>query len=187
MDLNAKPALLPSLAVRGLLTVLLATSCAGPTGEIDSARPSVVALTSSQRSEVQRILLDTATGVDAGEHIAVLPDPAVGVRWSDVQQAVIDGGKAVGVAVKSTLVADQTALTYELLTMEGWPGVLRARRTTNGIVISARIGPYPGSQWSQDRSKKLVEATHASLRMLGATPKIEPYSLELSAQDGTDR
>jgi len=181
MDLSAK------LSLLGPVAVLLLTSCAGPTGEIDSARPSLVGLTSSQRGDVLRILQDTARGVDAGEHIAVLPDSATGVRWSDVHQAVIDGGKVVAVAVQSTLVGNETDWAFALLTMEGWPGVLRARHTADGIEISARIGPYPGSQSSQDRSKRLVEATHASLRTLGAVPKIEPYSLGLSAQDGTAR
>lgn len=188
MDLFAKLSLLEPVGVRGgcriggLLAILLLTSCAGPSGATDAADPSRVELTSGQVLEVRRILLDTARGVDTGEHIAVLPDVAVGVRWSDVHQAVIDGGKRVGVAVKSTLHADQRDLKFELLTMEGWPGVLQAHRTEQGIVITARIGPYPVTQTSQDRADRLVAATNALLRTLGARPKIEPYSNESPAQ-----
>jgi len=114
---------------------------------------------------------------NTGTAISLLP--AEGIRWSDLSQAISEAGASAGVeaAIASSSKIGVTT-RFELLTIEGWPGVLQASKQGKGIVLGASIGPYPDQPSARARAARLVELTHERLLALGRIQQVEPYNLD---------
>ena len=121
-------------------------------------------------------MLDTARGVaDTGPPMELLP-PA-GIRWSDLPKALSQAGQhpEVMVAVSGNTVEGLDVMAFDLLTAEGFPGIVHATRTDGGIALQAAVGPYPQEVWSKARASLLVKQTHATLLQLGKVKRIPAY------------
>lgn len=158
----------------GMLCVCQGACETAPRGA--PAAASNMELNAVQARQVRRVMLDSAMGiVDTGPPIELLPPS--GIRWSDLPAAVSQAGKhpTVMLAVSGTSAGGPDTMTFDLLSPEGFPGIMHATRRPEGVVLRVSMGPYPDEPWAQARASRLVEHTLASLHQLGKVPRVPAY------------
>lgn len=129
-------------------------------------------LTAAERGD----LLAAMRSVAVGAEIVDAPGPApLGIRWSDVPQAVGAAAGAVDMWVvgAARIDNDPNRLRFELRTIEEWPALLLVTREPTDAVYSARaiIGPYAGAVTHTAREARLLEILDAVLHLLGERPR----------------
>ncbi len=164
---------MPSVFIIRLLGAFLLVSggCAKDAGT--PASPVQVSLSDSQVIGVRRVLNDGVL-VEPGPLLPLLP--ASGVRWSDVERAVKSAAAEPEIlcAVVAADVKPKTAAIF-LRTTEGWPVVVRAHLTAEGIRFDAVVGPYPGDPAAQAKAREMERAITKSLREWGKKPAVSSW------------
>ena len=166
-----------NLAVLAISCLIGVGGC-GRKSDEPLAAGSRVAYTTGQSKAALRAMQSTL-GDGSSNATPISLVPADGIRWSDLSKAIAQAGAQQGIEVAVAGTSQVGVSTqYALLTIEGWPGVLKATPKGSGIVIVARIGPYPNQRASRERAARLVNLTHQRLLALGRIPKVEPYTVE---------
>ncbi|MCP3905690.1 MAG: hypothetical protein GY715_18850 [Planctomycetes bacterium] len=105
------------------------------------------------------------------------PRPAPeGRRWSDMGTAIKLASGYVEATVVSTDVEDDgRRLRSNLMTVEGWPGVIVVTRVEGPEIYTAEasIGRYPDEPARRRRADALVAALDRALVALGRRPRFE--------------
>jgi len=172
---------LPGIAIRlsfvAMSCMMSIGGCSGKSGPPLAAGSRTAYTTDQSKAALVAMQSILVGATNSSASISLVP--AHGIRWSDLPKAISQAGAEKGIEVAlagSSKVG--IATRYELLTIEGWPGVLQAAPQGTGIVMVASIGPYPDQPVARDRAARLVQLTHQRLLALGRLPKIEPYTVE---------
>ena len=136
------------------------------------APAATVELTNAQGSRIRTVM---AEGVGPATQPPEALLPASGIRWSDLSRAVrsagSDGPVHFGVAAEE--IGSKTAM-FELTTIKGWPGVLRARHVDGAVNLSVRIGPYPSAPAAESEARSVERQVHRALASWGRKPAVPP-------------
>lgn len=136
------------------------------------AQAATVELTDVQGSRIRGVMAE-AVGPATQPPEALLP--ASGIRWSDLSRAVrsagSDGPVHFGVAAQE--IGSKTAM-FELTTIQGWPGSLRARHADGVVSLRVRMGPYPSAAAAESEARSVERQVQRALATWGRKPAVPP-------------
>ena len=128
---------------------------------------------SPDQAVAARSIMANATPRTAARPLQLLP--AEGIRWSDMSRAVQSAGSAKTAVVRFAVVDEEVGRDrseFHLKTIEGYPAIVIATRSSEGVVVEAITGPYPDIEPAQQASTHIQAAVLKSLRAWGLKPEL---------------
>jgi len=132
----------------------------------------------------QRIVVSALKGSDDGRAASERSRAAEhGVRWADVEAAVLDACSDVEMAVVETIREDEgSRLRFRLKTIEEWPGELVVRRVEPPTVYeaTATVSDHPDWPQRRERADALLIALEQRMTAYGRKRSYKPIELRAS-------
>ncbi|MBT4767621.1 MAG: hypothetical protein HOO04_04610 [Phycisphaerae bacterium] len=134
------------------------------------ASPSQQSLDMKQAAQAKHILI-AAMPPASGAPLTLVP--VSGIRWSDLERAVVSAGKkpGLGYAVQRSDIGQNSGVLH-LRMAQGWPIVVHARHVGTTIDLDVVIGPYPVPGAEAKQADRIKQEIHIALLAWGRKPSL---------------
>jgi hypothetical protein len=137
------------------------------------APPSAVTLSPEQERAMTAALVSASVGAPPPTRPMELL-PADGVRWSDLRRAMDKAAIDSELAVVSETEIDPDTREFTLVSVEGWPAVVRVDRldVAPWIEATAKMGPSPELRGMRARAAQLQASFMKWMVAFGRMPRV---------------
>jgi hypothetical protein len=134
------------------------------------ASPSQQFFDMNQAAQAKHILI---AGMPPASGPPLTLVPASGIRWSDLERAVVSAGKkpGLGYALELSDIGQNSGVLH-LRTAQGWPIAVHARHVGTTIDLDVVIGPYPVQGADAKQADRIKQEIHISLLAWGRKPSL---------------
>lgn len=159
------------------LAAMLPAGCGGGK-QVRLAPPSSHALDSEQESRMTAILVEVAdASPSSSAHLDLLP--AHGIRWTDVPRAMDKAAEESNMAVLRSRTVDKDHVLIQLVSIQGWPAVVRVQRLPDApwIAAEALVGPWPEEPALQRRASTLQSSFLDWMHRFGKMKRVPEWTV----------
>ena len=155
-----------------VLLAVWAHGCGAPPSSESMAPPSAVPLSPEQERAMTAALVMASVGAPPSSQLELVPPN--GIRWSDLRRAMDKAAIDSDLAVVSEVEVDPDTRQFTLVSVEGWPAVVRVSRLDAApwVEASAKMGPSPELRGMRVRAAELEASFMKWMVAFGRMPRV---------------